>query len=144
MKKNLLALIICLVFTRLVKLEAWEGIIIHKDFSCYYLGDEKNPAVIAAKGIDAMGNEWVHVKIKSPINLGNTGTAWARIDGTSTALNYHNGWIYMEFLNANYKYITVYPDMYMREGGKTVMLDLLNLNMSEMYVNNHKAFDLYW
>jgi hypothetical protein len=100
------------------KAEGWQGTIIHNGFRCYYLDSESNPAVIVAKGIQ-WGIEMVYIKIKSPINLGNTDTVWAKVDGSSgDAYNYHNGWIYMMFPNANYNYITVYPDIYMREGGK--------------------------
>jgi hypothetical protein len=144
MKKIILALMVISLFTVSANAQTWQGITTHNGFRCYYLGSEENPTVIAAKGVGAMGNDWVHVKIKSPINLGNTGTAWVKIDGSSTACHYHNGWVYMEFLNANYNYITIYPDMYMREGGETVTLAFKDLNMSQMYVNTHKAFDLYW
>jgi hypothetical protein len=144
MKKSILFSSFVLFLGVLANAQEWQGTIIHNGFHCYYLGSERNPFVIAAKGIQ-WGTEMVYIKIKSPLNLGNTDTAWAKVDESSgIAYNYHNGWIYMMFTNSNYKYITVYPDIYMREGGKTVTLDLQNLNMSQMYINDHQVFDLWW
>ena len=144
MKKYLLALLIFLLFSLTANAQTWQGIIIHNGFYCYYLGSEENPDVFAAREINALGIEWVYVKIKSPIDLGNTSTAWAKIDGIATACSYHNGWIYLQLLNPGYNYITVYQDALMLTGGETVTLNLRNLNISQMRVNDHKAFDLYW
>jgi hypothetical protein len=151
MKKILMILVALIGFGTGAGAQSWQGVVIHNGYKCYSLGSLVNHTVLAAKGQNVVGSEWILVKIKSPYRWSSTNTANVTIGDTDTQLHYNNGWVYLSLLvcgnkvcNSNsYDSITLYQDNNWKGSSRKITLSLKTLRVDNMPFNSGE-FETYW
>ena len=130
MKKVFVILVVIIGLGFSAKSQNWQGIITHNGYQCYYQGTSSNPTILAALGKDFGGYTILHVKFKILYRYSDYGgTAWVRQDGTMTALNYQNGWVYLSYYvygqsTRNFVF-TVYENNKSNGEGKNIIIKAL-------------------
>jgi hypothetical protein len=151
MKKILMILVALIGFGISAGAQSWQGVVTHSGYKCHSLGSLVNHTVLAAKGKDAGGSEWINVKIKSPYRWSGTNTANATIGGVHTQLHYSNGWVYLSVLvcgnkvcnSDSYDSITLYQDNNWQGSTRKITLSLRTLRVDNMPLNSGE-FETYW
>ncbi|MDR1056193.1 MAG: hypothetical protein LBL90_10350 [Prevotellaceae bacterium] len=149
--KKITATIIFILIIGAVNAQSWQGIVTHNGYLCHSLGSLVNHTVLAAKGKDALGAEWINVKVKSPYRWSDTHTANATINGISTQLHYSKGRIYLSVLVCGnkvcnseiYDNIILYQNNDWQGNSRAVTLSLKTLEINKLPLNS-KEFETYW
>jgi len=150
MKKLFVILIAIIGLGISANAQNWQGVVNHNGYQCYYQGTSSNPTILAALGKDIGGYTILQVKFKIPYQYSNSGaTAWVRQDGTMTAMNYQNGWVYLSYYvygqTARNFVFTVYENNKTSGEGRNTIIDTHTdrLNLSNMPINK-REFETYW